>query len=223
MMKTVLVTGAGGWVAGAVLHRLHEVGYRLLLSDPKPERMEERALRYGGLTFVADLTRYEEAKTLSDWAAEQGVEAVIHTVGGFAGGSFLEGDPGLYDRMMDLNLRTTFNLLHAALPHLERRRGFFAAFAAGPAWTGEGPKRALYTAAKTALAALLRSVAKEVEGVRFLVLYPMGTVDTPGNREAMPGADTRLWIRLEALAEALLFALGLEGGSLLELPVYPPR
>jgi NAD(P)-dependent dehydrogenase (short-subunit alcohol dehydrogenase family) len=222
-MKTVLVTGAGGGVAGALLPRLHQEGYRLLLSDPRPERMGERALRYRGATFVADLTRYEEAKALADWAAERGMEAVVHTVGGFAGGSFLQGDPGLYDWMMDLNLRTTFNLLHAALPHLEGRRGFFAAFAAGPAWTGAGPKRALYTAAKTALAALLRSVAGEAEGVRFLVLYPMGTIDTPANREAMPEADPRRWIRPEALAEALLLALRMEGGSLLELPVYPPR
>ncbi|MER3536542.1 MAG: hypothetical protein C4301_03410 [Thermus sp.] len=222
-MKTVLVTGAGGGVAGALLPRLHERGYRLLLSDPRPERMGERAHRYGGKTFVADLTRYEEAKALADWAAEQGMEAAIHTVGGFAGGGFLQADPGLYDWMMDLNLRTTFNLLHAALPYLDKRRGFFAAFAAGPAWTGEGPKRALYTTAKAALAALLRSVAGEVEGVRFLILYPMGTVDTPQNREAVPGADTRLWIRPEALAEALIFSMELQGGRLLELPVYPPQ
>ncbi|MER3603748.1 MAG: hypothetical protein C4298_08455, partial [Thermus sp.] len=61
------------------------------------------------------------------------------------------------------------------------------------------------------------------EGVRFLILYPMGTVDTPQNREAVPGADTRLWIRPEALAEALIFSMELQGGRLLELPVYPPQ
>ncbi len=221
--KTFLVTGAGGALSGAVIPALHGAGARLLLSDPRAEAMEERAKAVGAKTFVADLTRLEEALALGAFAEREGpLYGVVHTVGGFAAGRFLEADPGLYDRMLDLNLRTTHNLLRATLPHLEARgEGFFAAIAAGPAWTGIGPGRALYTAAKTALAALLRSLQGEVEGVRFLILYPMGALDTEANRQAMPGADPRTWIRPELLAEAILFAARAQGGRLLELPIYP--
>ena len=72
------------------------------------------------------------------------------------------------------------------------------------AWTGAGPGRALYTAAKTALASLLRSLQGEVEGVRFLVVYPMGTLDTEANRKAMPEADFSRWIAPELVAKVVV-------------------
>ncbi len=186
--------------------------------------MAERARTYGAQTFVADLTRLEEAEALARFVEGQApLFGVVHTVGGFAAGRFLDSDPGLYDWLLDLNLRTTFNLLRATLPYMEaRREGFFAAVAAGTAWTGVGPHRALYTMAKTALASLLRSLQGEVEGVRFLLLYPMGTLDTEANRKAMPEADPSRWIAPELLAEALVLAATARGGRLLELPIYPP-
>ncbi|AEV15470.1 Oxidoreductase, short-chain dehydrogenase/reductase [Thermus sp. CCB_US3_UF1] len=222
--KAFLVTGAGGALARAVIPALHRAGARLFLSDPRPERMAERAQGVGAETFVADLTRLEEAEALARFVERQApLHGVVHTVGGFAAGRFLDSDPGLYDWMLDLNLRTTYNLLRAVLPYMERRgEGFFAAIAAGPAWTGSGPGRVLYTVAKTALASLLRSLQGEVEGVRFLVVYPMGTLDTEANRRAMPEADPSRWIAPEFLAEAIVLAASARGGRLLELPIYPP-
>lgn len=186
--------------------------------------MAERARAYGARTFVADLTRLEEAEALARFVEREApLFGVVHTVGGFAAGRFLDSDPGLYDWLLDLNLRTTFNLLRATLPYLEARgQGFFAAIAAGPAWTGIGPGRALYTMAKTALASLVRSLQGEVQGVRFLLLYPMGTLDTEANRKAMPEADPSRWIAPELIAEAILLAASAKGGRLLELPIYPP-
>lgn len=222
--KAFLVTGAGGALAKAVIPALHGAGARLFLSDPREERMAERARTHGAKTFVADLTRLEEAEALARFVEREApLYGVVHTVGGFAAGRFLDSDPRLYDWLLDLNLRTTFNLLKAVLPYMAvRNEGFFAAVAAGPAWTGTGPGKALYTAAKTALASLLRSLQEEVEGVRFLILYPMGTLDTEANRRAMPEADPSRWIAPELLAEAILLAAGAKGGRLLELPIYPP-
>uniref|UniRef100_A0A7C6A0J0 SDR family oxidoreductase n=1 Tax=Thermus tengchongensis TaxID=1214928 RepID=A0A7C6A0J0_9DEIN len=222
--KAFLVTGAGGALARVVIPALHRAGARLFLSDPREERMAERAKAVGARTFVADLTRLEEAQALARFVEREApLHGVVHTVGGFAAGRFLDSDPGLYDWMLDLNLRTAFNLLQAVLPYMEERgEGFFAAIAAGPAWTGAGPGRALYTMAKTALASLLRSLQGEVEGVRFLILYPMGTLDTEANRKAMPEADFSRWIAPELVAEAIVLAAGAKGGRLLELPIYPP-
>lgn len=222
--KAFLVTGAGGALSRALIPALHRAGARLFLSDPREERMAERAKAVGARTFVADLTRMEEAQALARFVEREApLHGVVHTVGGFAAGRFLDSDPGLYDWMLDLNLRTAFNLLQAVLPYMEGRgEGFFAAIAAGPAWTGAGPGRALYATAKAALATLLRSLQGEVEGVRFLVVYPMGTLDTEANRRAMPEADPSRWIAPELVAEAIVQAAGARGGRLLELPIYPP-
>lgn len=222
--KAFLITGAGGALARALIPAFHRAGARLFLSDPRPERMAERAEAVGARTFVADLTKPEEALALARFVEQEApLHGVVHTVGGFAAGRFLDSDPGLYDWMLDLNLRTTYNLLKAVLPYLEGRgEGFFAAFAAGPAWTGIGPGRALYTMAKTALASLLRSLQGEVEGVRFLLVYPMGPLDTEANRKAMPQADFSRWIAPELVAAMVVQAAGARGGRLLELPIYPP-
>ena len=211
--KAFLITGAGGALSRALIPAFHQAGARLFLSDPRPDRMAEQALR----------PHYPEGRLARFVEEEAPLYGVVHTVGGFAAGRFLDTDPGLYDWMLDLNLRTTFNLLKAVLPYMAKRKeGFFAAFAAGPAWTGAGPGRALYTAAKTALASLLRSLQGEVEGVRFLVVYPMGTLDTEANRKAMPEADFSRWIAPELVAEMVVEAAGAKGGRLLELPIYPP-
>ena len=133
--KAFLITGAGGALSRALIPAFHQAGARLFLSDPRPERMAERAQAVGAKTFVADLTRLEEALALARFVEEEApLYGVVHTVGGFAAGRFLDTDPGLYDWMLDLNLRTTFNLLKAVLPYMAKRKeGFFAAFAAGPA------------------------------------------------------------------------------------------
>ena len=41
------------------------------------------------------------------------------------------------------------------------------------------------------------------------MVYPMGTLDTPGNRDAMPDADPAGWIDTVALADAIVHALTL--------------
>ena len=129
--KAFLITGAGGALSRALIPAFHQAGARLFLSDPRPERMAERAQAVGAKTFVADLTRLEEALALARFVEEEApLYGVVHTVGGCAAGRFLDTDPGLYDWMLDLNLRTTFNLLKAVLPYMAKRKeGFFAAFA----------------------------------------------------------------------------------------------
>jgi NAD(P)-dependent dehydrogenase (short-subunit alcohol dehydrogenase family) len=63
-----------------------------------------------------------------------------------------------------------------------------------------------YVAAKSALHGMTRSLAEEVRPSGILVNAVMpGTIDTPANREAMPGADTTGWSKPEAIAEAILW------------------
>ncbi len=67
------------------------------------------------------------------------------------------------------------------------------------------------------------SLSNEVKahGVRVNAILP-GTIDTPQNREAMPNADPSTWVKLEEIADAILFlasdaARAVTGAS---LPVF---
>jgi NAD(P)-dependent dehydrogenase (short-subunit alcohol dehydrogenase family) len=72
----------------------------------------------------------------------------------------------------------------------------------------------------TDLLRLVESAAEELkaEGLRVNAVLP-GTIDTPQNRAAMPGADHAAWATPQELAEAIAFLLsdaagGITGASL---------
>lgn len=127
-------------------------------------------------------------------------------------------------KQLALNLVTLVVSAGAVVPGmLQRGRGVVLGIAAGQAVDG-GARVAPYAAAKAGVVAYLRSLDKELasEGVRGLVVYPMGTLDTPANREAMPAADPARWIDTTALAQALVQALTLgPRARLTEVKVWP--
>jgi len=209
---TALVTGAGGALASAVIARLEDARWRPALVDLGPsERLLERYP--GRLVASADLT--DEAATRS--AVERlereadGLDAVVNLAGGFAMQPASEVGLSDLQRQLALNLVTTVLATTAALPGmLARGRGVVIGIAAGQAVDG-GARVAPYAAAKAGVVAYLRSLDKELaeQGVRTLVVYPMGTLDTPGNRDAMPDADPAGWIDTTALADAIVHGLTL--------------
>jgi NADP-dependent 3-hydroxy acid dehydrogenase YdfG len=224
-----VITGGAGAIAGHVAQAFADAGARLALVDVAPERLEERARQLGALALPADLTSLEAATEMVRSAIEKlgGIDGLIHTTGGFAMAPAHQAGPGLYDRMLDLNLRTLFTVSRAVLPHfVDRGAGFLAGFSAMPAWQcSGGGGMSLYAAAKAAVTAYLRAIDDELgsQGVRTAVVYPLGVVDTPANRSSMPEADPSKWIDPAEIANALLFA-ATRGprGRLTDLPVAPP-
>lgn len=227
--QVLIITGAGGAIAGSIVDAFHRAGARLALADTHVDHVRQRATAVGGLALEADLARAAAAEamvraTLDRWGR---LDGLIHTVGGFSAGALESAAPDDYDHLFDLNVRTLFHALRAVVPVLRARGdGFVAGFAAAPAWTGAGPGMALYGAAKSAVASLLRSLDGELAGtaVRVAIVYPMGAVDTPGNRKAMPAADPAAWIDPAEIAATLVHAATRSPrGRLLDLPVFPPR
>jgi NADP-dependent 3-hydroxy acid dehydrogenase YdfG len=226
---TFIITGGAGAIAGHVARVFSDAGARLALADLPGDRLDSRARELDATALTADLTSFDAAKEMVRQALEElgSIDGLIHTTGGFAMAPAHESEPDLYDRMLDLNLRTLFNASRAILPHfVERGSGFLAGFSAAPGWhRSGGGGMSLYAAAKGAVTAYLHAVGDELasKGVRTTIVYPMGVVDTPGNRKAMPDADPAEWIDADEIAGALLFA-ATRGprGKLSELPVFPP-
>jgi NAD(P)-dependent dehydrogenase (short-subunit alcohol dehydrogenase family) len=63
-----------------------------------------------------------------------------------------------------------------------------------------------YAASKSAVVRLTESMAAELvqQGLQVNCVLP-GTIDTPQNRQAMPGADHSRWVAPEAIADVMLF------------------
>jgi NAD(P)-dependent dehydrogenase (short-subunit alcohol dehydrogenase family) len=114
------------------------------------------------------------------------------------GGAFEEGD----DERSD-SARVTSDLREAARRFAAAGGGSLIAVSAPAALLGEaevGP----YAATTAAVLRLVESLAREMEafGGRANALLP-GTMDTPGNRAAMPRADASRWVSTEAVAEVV--------------------
>jgi NADP-dependent 3-hydroxy acid dehydrogenase YdfG len=207
-----LVTGGAGALADAVAAVFTAAGARVVLVDRVAEALRERAALRGAVPLTADLTDAEETAAMVRLAeADVGpLAGVVHTAGTFAMAPVAGGDPDLYDRMLDVNFRTLVNVARAALPGMVARGdGFLAGISSNVVWEGTGAAQmSLYAAAKAAVAFYLRSLERELggAGVRAAIVYPLGPIDTPANRAAMPDADPAGWVDPVAIAEALLFA-----------------
>lgn len=228
MPATVLVTGAGGALAAPTLDAFQGAGYRLALvaySDASADALREA---YPDAAIeTADLTDAEAARAAVEAleAATGGIDAVLNLAGGFGMQAADEATPTDYEKLFGLNVATLFNVTRAVVPAMKKRGdGFILGVAAAAADEG-GAGMGLYAASKAAAAAYLKSLRAELaaDGIRVSIVYPMGALDTPANRAAMPNADPETWIDPAELAEALLFlATRTPRGHIRALRVYAP-
>lgn len=227
--RVFVVTGAGGALAGSIVRSLAHAGARLVLVDRHEDHVQERAREHHATALAADLTTLDGAVAMANAVVGRHgrIDGLVHTVGGFAMGRVIDGDAATYDRMFDLNVRTLFNVLRAVAPGmLTRGDGFICGISSEPGWTGRAPGTALYGAAKAAATSLLRTLELEAKGtqVGVCIVYPMGAIDTPANRNDMPNVDPSSFIDPNEIAASILHAATRGArGRLSELPIFPPR
>lgn len=226
-----LVAGGTGVLGSAVCRALLEEGGTAIVTFRRQEEFDvlaQAAVRDGARLEGHRIDATDEAATLrlvEDIVARHGrLDALINTVGGYAGGARLwEADTQTLDRMLALNLRATWALARAAVPAmLGQASGSIVNIASRAAL--EAPAgAAAYAASKAAALALMDSLAAELvgSGVRVNSVLP-SVIDTAANREAMPQADFAAWPRPEAIARVILFLCSAEAGVIhgAGIPVY---
>jgi NAD(P)-dependent dehydrogenase (short-subunit alcohol dehydrogenase family) len=228
MDKVVAITGAGGAVAEKTIEIFKQAGWSLVLfahSEDEKARLEQT--HTDAFVTKADLGRDDQAQqAVRESLAKLGhIDALLNIAGGFSLNPALETSSDDLKKQLAINLWTTFNTTRAVLPGMvERGQGFIIGVGAGAATSG-GSKLGPYAASKAAMIAYLKSVQAEVgaKGIGVAVVYPMGSIDTPGNRKSMPDADPAKWIDPMELAETMLYLVSRTSrGRIREVMVYPP-
>ena len=198
----VLITGANGGLGTAVCQEFLSTGAKVIgvaLAWKQPASFT---------TISADVTTEAGCESMVKQALEHGpIDALVHLVGGFAGGSpVAETTDETWDSMMNVNLRAAFCCIRAALkPMHAAGRGHIVAIGTRAA-VEPSPNFAAYAVSKAALVALIKTVAAEGQkfGVTANVVLP-STIDTPANRAAMPKADFTRWVAPQSIAKLLVF------------------
>jgi NAD(P)-dependent dehydrogenase (short-subunit alcohol dehydrogenase family) len=213
--EVVLVTGANGALGDAVARQLARAGKRVIgLERSKSGALELLAvdanlLRLRASTSDASALREALAKAEAELGA---VTGAVLTAGAWRGGhEFVsrEAEPD-FQAVLDANLASVNVALRAVLPGMvDRARGSVVLIGSRAGVRPyDAPGDAAYAASKAAVIALAQSVAAEVlrAGVRVNVVLP-STIDTPANREAMPGAEHARWVTTESLGGVIAFLL----------------
>ena len=135
------------------------------------------------------------------------LDALVNTVGGYAGGAKLwELDPKVWDEMFALNLRSGFVLARAVLPQMLKQRTGAIVNIASKAAVDHAAGAAAYASSKAAAVAMIDCLAADLKGtgVRANSVLP-SIIDTQANRDAMPKADFSKWPKAEDIARVVLF------------------
>lgn len=134
------------------------------------------------------------------------VDVLIHLVGGFSMQPVHELSQEDWEQSFAINLTTTFLVCKHCLRRMRQQDYGRIVTISSRGAVQPGAQQAAYSAAKAGVVALTQAIAQETKGMDITanVVLP-GTIDTPGNREAMGSAHADQWVKPESLAETICF------------------
>jgi NAD(P)-dependent dehydrogenase (short-subunit alcohol dehydrogenase family) len=205
--QTVLITGGAGGLGVATVAAFVADGWRVVV-PVRPggaDRLPPGAIAVGAdVSIVAEVTA---AMSVAAGDAGAPLRSVINLVGGYAGGALVAETPVEdFEAMLAANLRPTYLVTSAALPHLVAAGGGSVVCVSSRAAVAPFAGAAGYVTAKAAVLGFASAVAVEYrkKRVRCNTVLP-SVIDTPGNRAAMPDADVSRWVAPDEIARVILF------------------
>ncbi|MGU3501174.1 SDR family oxidoreductase [Mycobacterium sp. C31M] len=203
--RTLLVSGGSRGIGLAIALGAAKQGANVVLlaktAEPHPKLpgtvhtavADVEAVGAKGVAVVGDVRKEEDVQRAVDTAVESfgGIDIVINNASAIATETTEQLSAKKYDLMMDINVRGTFLLTKAALPHLQkssaRTRGAQKAGAhvvtlapplnLNPYWLGAHPT---YTVSKYGMTLLSLGWAEEYKdaGIGFSCLWPQTYIAT---------------------------------------------
>jgi NAD(P)-dependent dehydrogenase (short-subunit alcohol dehydrogenase family) len=221
MLALITGVGAKGQVGEAVAAAFLERGDTVVIVSRSADEVGERQRDLSGLGQVfgygCDLSKPEDVARLAATVREKHgdrLDALVNLAGGFGStGPLAKSEPDAVRRMMDINFTTAFLATRALLPLLQSAQGSVVYFASEAVLEGVRTKGvAGYVAAKSAVVALMRSVADEgrATGVRANALAP-AAIRTATNEKSMPSKTS--YVEREEVASTVLYLCSREASG----------
>jgi len=185
--KIAIVTGGGGGIGGAIVQRFAREGAKVAVADIDGEAAQACVATVtssgtDAIPIVADVTKkqsvYDMIKTTLDrWGR---IDILVNVAGGADRKVVVDMTAEDWDKIIDMNLKSTFLCSQAVLPTmLKSKYGKIVNISSIYGFTGNAT-RSSYAAAKAGVAVFTKSLALEVvkEGVNVNAVAP-GRVETP--------------------------------------------
>ncbi|MBS1548765.1 MAG: SDR family NAD(P)-dependent oxidoreductase [Bacteroidetes bacterium] len=217
--RNVLITGVTGNLGKAVARKFKEEGDKVFgvsHSDPPSTIDLDGCFRINLTNAKETSLAWEEIFKLIDR-----VDVLVSTVGGFAPSTVAGLKEEDISTMFSLNFFSTVNFVIPAFRKMiSQKAGRIFLIGAKAGISAEARKAAVaYGLSKAALFNFAESLNWEGEkqGVVTSVVVP-SIIDTPQNRESMPGADYSTWVSADQIASVIFYHAS-EEARLLRQPV----
>lgn len=198
--RVALVTGAGGGIGRAVALELARLGASVAVNYRRNREGAEASVRDilarggRGAAFACDVTRTADVQALVEQieGALGPVDILVANAGDLVGRKTLpEASEDHYREVMDVNVLSTLLCSQAVAGGMSARgRGAIVTLSSLAAHNGGGPGAFVYAAAKAAVIALTKGLAKELapKGIRVNCVSP-GLIGATGFHQRFTPLD----------------------------------
>ena len=201
--KTALITGAARGIGKALALRFAEHGANIAFTDlvidengeQTKREIEELGVRCEAYASnAADFAQTAEVveKVKSDFGH---IDILVNNAGITKDGLMMRMSEGQWDAVINVNLKSAFNFIHAVLPTMMRQRKGSIINMASVVGVHGNAGQSNYAASKAGLIALAKSIAQEVgsRGIRANAIAP-GFIET-AMTAALPNEVRQEWTK----------------------------
>ena len=199
--KTALVTGATRGIGRAIALKFASEGadiaftYRSQHEAARTLVEEIEAMGVRAKAYTSDAADFAQAhEVVEDVKATFGrIDILVNNAGITRDGLMMRMDETQWDAVIDTNLKSAFNFIHACTPIMARQRGGSMINMSSVVGVSGNAGQCNYSASKAGLIGLTKSIAKEMgpRGIRANCIAP-GFIDTDMT-EALPENIRQEW------------------------------
>ncbi len=182
--KKALITGASGGIGVAIAKALHAQGATVGLHGTREERLQEIAAELGDRVhlFPANLSDADAVRALATKAEADlgGIDILVNNAGITKDGLFVRMSDDDWDAVLDINLKSVFQLTRDAVyPMMRRKSGRIINITSIVGVTGN-PGQGNYCASKAGMIGMSKSLAMEIASRKVTVnCVAPGFIETP--------------------------------------------
>ena len=212
--KTALITGATRGIGKGIALKFASEGANIaftgrganedMLAALEATRQEVEALGVKCIAYASDAANYAQTEETVKKVKEDfgSIDILVNNAGITKDGLMLRMTEEQWDTVINANLKSAFNFIHACLPIMMRQRGGSIINMSSIVGVHGNAGQANYAASKAGMIALAQSVAQEMgpKGIRVNTIAP-GFIET-AMTEALPDEIRKEWTKKIPLRRA---------------------
>ena len=212
--KTALITGATRGIGKGIALKFASEGANIaftgrganedMLAALEATRQELEALGVKCIAYASDAANYAQTEETVKKVKEDfgSIDILVNNAGITKDGLMLRMTEEQWDTVINANLKSAFNFIHACLPIMMRQRGGSIINMSSVVGVHGNAGQANYAASKAGMIALAQSVAQEMgpKGIRVNTIAP-GFIET-AMTEALPDEIRKEWTKKIPLRRA---------------------